>query len=167
MDALEHDLSTEDLHPIDLVETLAERRDWEFDRVGEDQIAMAVEGAWRTYSLSLAWSNYDDMLKLVCTFDMDPPKRRLPELYRALDGANDRMWGGAFTFWTEQKLMVFRYGLLLAGGGAATAGQVENMLRMAVEEAERFYPAFQLVCWGGAKADAALEIAMAGAYGRA
>ena len=63
--------------------------------------------------------------------------------------------------------MVFRYGLMLAGGGTATAGQVENMLHMAVEEAERFYPAFQLVCWGGAKADSALEIAMTGAYGRA
>ena len=78
MDAVEHDLSTEDLHPIDLVETLAERREWDFDRVDEDQIAMAVEGAWRTYSLSLAWSGHDDMLKLVGSFEMDPPEDRLP-----------------------------------------------------------------------------------------
>jgi hypothetical protein len=43
-------LSTEDLHPIDIVETLAESHDWDFDRVTDDQIAMAVEGQWRTYS---------------------------------------------------------------------------------------------------------------------
>ncbi|HKK37110.1 MAG TPA: YbjN domain-containing protein [Paracoccaceae bacterium] len=165
--AVEHDLSTDDLHPIDLVETLAHRRDWEFDRVDEDQIAMAVEGAWRTYTLSLAWSAHDDMLKLVGTFDMNPPARRRNELYKLLDKANDQLWGGAFTLWPEHKLTVYRYGLVLAGGGSATGGQVEAMLHNAVEACERFYPAFQLVCWGGAKADAALEIAITGAYGRA
>jgi len=41
-------LSTEDLHPIDIVESLAESNDWEFDRVTDDQIAMAVEGQWKT-----------------------------------------------------------------------------------------------------------------------
>jgi hypothetical protein len=46
----------DDLHPIDIVETLAEHHAWEFDRVTDDQIAMAVEGQWRTYSLTLAWS---------------------------------------------------------------------------------------------------------------
>lgn len=167
MDALEHDLSTEDLHPIDLVETLAERRDWEFDRVGHDQIAMAVEGAWRTYSVSLAWSGYDDMLRLVSTFDMDPPSDRLPELYKLLDKANDQLWGGAFSLWAEHKLMVYRYGLVMAGGGCATGGQVDAMMRAAIENSERFYPAFQLVCWGGAEAGDALEIAISGNYGRA
>ena len=29
----------EDLHPIDIVETLAEHHAWEFDRVTDDQIA--------------------------------------------------------------------------------------------------------------------------------
>ena len=167
MHAVEHDLSTEEMHPIDLVETLAERREWEFDRVGEDQIAMAVEGSWRTYSLSLHWSGHDEMLKLVSSFDMSPPARRLNELYRALDKANDQLWGGAFSLWREQGLMIYRYGLVLAGGGTATAGQVERMLHAAVEASERFYPAFQLVCRAGAKAEDALEIAISRAYGRA
>lgn len=167
MPAVEHDLSTEDLHPIDLVETLAERRDWEFDRVGEDQIAMAVEGAWRTYSLSLHWSGHDEMLKLVSSFDLSPPARRLNALYRTLDLANDRLWGGAFSLWRDQGLMIYRYGLVLAGGGAATAGQVEHMLQAAVEASERFYPAFQLVCRGGCAPERAMEIAISRAYGRA
>lgn len=40
-------LTSDDLHPIDIVETLAAHHDWEFDRVTDDQIAMAVEGQWR------------------------------------------------------------------------------------------------------------------------
>ncbi len=167
MDAVEQDLSTVDLHPIDLVEALAETREWDFDRVGDDQIAMAVEGVWRTYSLSLAWTGHDDMLRLLCTFEMDPPEGRLPELYKTLDSANDQNWGGCFSLWREHKLMVYRYGLTLAGGGTATAGQIDAMMRGAVEACERFYPAFQLVCWGDQEAEEALEIAISQAYGRA
>ena len=51
----------EDIHPIDLVEHLAEHHDWDFDRIHDDQIAMAVEGA-KVDGLSLrprsgGWSN--------------------------------------------------------------------------------------------------------------
>lgn len=45
MSLSEYSLS-ETIHPIDLVEHLAEHNDWEFDRVADDQIAMAVVGQW-------------------------------------------------------------------------------------------------------------------------
>ena len=51
--ALSEQFLEEDLHPIDIVEHLAEHHDWDFDRIGDDQIAMAVEGQWRTYSITL------------------------------------------------------------------------------------------------------------------
>ncbi|MFM2388927.1 MAG: hypothetical protein RLZZ437_482, partial [Pseudomonadota bacterium] len=110
MSHIEDYLSTEDLHPIDIVETLAESHAWEFDRVTDDQIAMAVEGQWRTYSLTLAWNPQDETLRLICTFEMEPPEGRMGELYDVLNRCNDMVWTGAFTYWTEQKLMVWRYG---------------------------------------------------------
>lgn len=167
MEAVEQDFITEDLHPIDIVETLAERREWDFDRVAEDQIAMAIEGSWRTYSLSLAWSHHDETLRLICTFEMDPPEEKKAELALLLDKANDLIWTGCFNLWADQGLMVFRYGLTLAGGAAPTAAQIDTMLRNAVVAAERFYPAFQLVAWGEDSADEALAIAMSEAVGRA
>ncbi|MEM8752208.1 MAG: YbjN domain-containing protein [Pseudomonadota bacterium] len=167
MDAVEQEFLTEDLHPIDIVETLAERREWDFDRVHEDQIAMAIEGVWRTYSLSLAWSGHDDTLRLICTFEMDPPAEKRRELALLLDKANDLIWTGCFNLWDEQKLMVFRYGLTLAGGAAPTAGQIDAMLRSAVMASERFYPAFQLVAWGEETAEAALSVALSESVGRA
>lgn len=167
MEAVEHDFLTDDLHPIDIVESLAERRDWDFDRVGEDQIAMAVEGVWRTYSLSLAWSGQDETLRLICTFEMDPPAQKRAELALLMDKANDLIWTGCFNLWDEQKLMVFRYGLTLAGDATPTAAQVDAMLRAAVSAAERFYPAFQLVCWGDDTAERALAMALSDGVGRA
>lgn len=157
----------DEIHPIDIVETLAAHHAWEFDRVTDDQIAMAVEGQWRTYSLTLAWNAQDETLRLICTFEMDPPEARLPALYDLMNRCNDMAWTGAFTWWAEQRLMVWRYGLCLAGGQVAGPEQIDRLIASAVMAAERFYPAFQLTLWGEKPPAEALKVAIAEAYGRA
>ena len=163
----EQDFLTEELHPIDIVEHLAAHNDWDFDRVADDQIAMSVEAQWRTYSITLAWSAYDETLRLICTFEMEPPQERLPELYDVLNRTNDMCWAGAFTYWPPQKLMVYRYGLVLAGGQCAGPEQIDTLINTAVTSAERFYPAFQLVAWTDRTPEDAMQVAIAKAYGRA
>ncbi|SIS67397.1 hypothetical protein SAMN05421759_102259 [Roseivivax lentus] len=158
---------SEDLHPIDIVEHLAEHHDWDFDRIGEDQIAMAVEGQWRTYSITLAWSGYDETLRLICTFEMEPPDDRLPALYEGLNRANDQCWAGGFSYWGDQKLMVYKYGLVLSGGQIAVPEQIDTMIGAAVMASERLYPAFQLMVWGGQTPAEAMQIAISEAYGTA
>ena len=157
----------DDQHPIDIVESLAEHHAWEFDRVTDDQIAMAVEGQWRTYSLTLAWSDHDETLRLICTFEMEPPDEKIPALYDVLNRCNDMVWSGAFTWWAEQKLMVWRYGLVLSGGLVAGPEQIDRLIAAAVMASERFYPAFQLVSWGDQTPAEAMKVAIAEAYGRA
>ncbi|NOC43768.1 MULTISPECIES: YbjN domain-containing protein [Ruegeria] len=165
--ALSEQYLEEDIHPIDIVEHLAEHHDWDFDRIGDDQIAMAVEGQWRTYSITLAWSNYDETLRMVCSFEMEPPAEREMQLYELLNKMNDQCWAGAFTYWANQKLMVYRYGLVLAGGQTASAEQIDTMITAAVMSAERYYPAIQLVTWGNREPEEAMQVAIAEAYGRA
>jgi hypothetical protein len=160
-------LESSDIHPIDVAETVALGYDWEFDRVAHDQIALTVEGQWRTYALTLAWSESDETLRLISTFEIDPPRDREGALYDLLNRINDQCWTGAFTFWTEQKLMVWRYGLVLAGGQVAAPEQIDRMIRAALTVAERFYPAMQLACWGDDSPEAAMKVAIAEAYGRA
>lgn len=156
-----------EIHPIDIVESLAAYRDWDFDRLADDQIAMEIEGQWRGYSLTLAWSARESVLRLICTFDLDAPQARLPVLHETLNLVNDQVWDGGFTFWPAQRLMVWRYGLVLAGDAVAGPEQIDHMITAAAAACERFYPAFQLAAWGDGTAAAALDIAMAEAYGRA
>ncbi len=165
--ALSEHFVSEDLHPIDIVEHLAEHNDWDFDRIGEDQIAMAVEGQWRTYSVTLAWSCYDETLRMICTFEMEPPDERLAALYEGMNAVNDQCWAGSFSFWAEKKLMVYKYGLICAGGYTASPDQIDTMIGAAVMTAERYYPAFQLMSWTDKSPEDALQVAIAGAYGHA
>lgn len=163
----DHYIASDDIHPIDIVEAVANHHAWDFDRLADDQIAMVVEGQWRSYSLTLAWSAREEVLRLICTFDMDPPADRLPMIYETLNLANDQVWDGGFTFWAQQRLMVWRYGLVLAGDAIASAEQVDQMIAGALLACERFYPSFQLVGWGNTAPAAALDIALGETYGRA
>ena len=165
--ALSEQYLEDDIHPIDIVEHLAADHDWDFDRIGDDQIAMAVEGQWRTYSLTLAWAGHDETLRLVCTFEMEPPEDKLPLLYELVNSMNDQCWAGAFTYWADQKLMVYRYGLVLSGNQVACPEQIDTMISAAVLSAERYYPAIQLMVWGNRSPRDAMQVAIAEAYGRA
>ncbi len=158
---------SEETHPIDIVEEIAQNNDWDFDRLGEDQIAMAIAGRWGTYSVSLSWSPHDETLRLICTFRFVPVKSRLTAIAVAINLANEQCWTGNFILWEKQKLMAYRYGLTLAGEAVATGGQVEAMTDAAIEACERFYPAFQLVNSDKKKPAVAMQVAMTAAYGRA
>ncbi|MCY3983075.1 MAG: YbjN domain-containing protein [Roseovarius sp.] len=153
------------LNPIDIVENIAEYHDWDFDRIGDDQIAMAVQGQWRTYSITLAWSDHDKTLRQICTFEMEPPEEKLPVLYKMLNEINDQCWTGAFNYWSEQKLMVYRYGLITAGTLGASPEQVDMLITSAVVVSEQYYPALQLAIWGDRSPRSAIQIAIGEAYG--
>ncbi len=160
-------LEIDETHPIDIAEVLAEFHNWQFNRVDDDQLAMTIEDQWQKYSITLAWCGGDETLRLICTFELDPPEDRLSALYQTLNLTNDLVWCGSFSFWNDQKLMVWRYGLSLAGVQVASQAQIDKMIIEAVENSERFYPSFQLVCWGDNSPAQAMDIAMTKAYGRA
>ncbi|SDF10432.1 YbjN domain-containing protein [Limimaricola pyoseonensis] len=160
-------LDADEIHPIDLVERVADLRDWEVERVDEDQIALGLTGQWRDYRATLAWQPADETLRLACCFEMDPPEPRLPQILDLINRINDRLWVGGFVWWDDRRVMAYRYGLALAGGQVAGPEQVDRMIEAAFTACERFYPAFQLVSWAHRDPAAALQIAIAEAYGRA
>ena len=156
-----------EFHPIDLVESLATRHEWNFARHVEDQIDLSIEGNWRIYAISLAWSEFEEMLKLVCGFDLDAASATMPSMLDTVNRANDLCWAGAFTYKRDAKQMVYRYGLVLGDEATISAGQIERLLSAAFSLSERFYPAFQLVAFGDHSPEEAMHLAIAETYGHA
>ena len=81
--------------------------------------------------------------------------------------ANERLWLGHFDLSAEDNSPAFRHAVLLRGVMAASAEQVEDLVDIALSECERFYPAFQLVLWGGKKPAEAMAAAMIDPVGEA
>ena len=167
MDIVERLFDNEDVDPIDIVETLAEHYDWDFDRITEDQIAMAIDGTWRTYGVTLSWSSSDEILRIICSFEIKPPKEKIGNLFETLNLANNKIWNGSFVLAQKQSLMIFRYGMNLNGGARASANQINSIVENSIIACEQFYPAFQLASWGNESPEECLKIAFDKSFGRA
>jgi hypothetical protein len=155
------------VHPLDTIEQLAALQDWPFDRSAEDEINLSVSGKWADYQVCFNWRDDLEGLHLACTFDVKIPKPRLMEVCRLTARVNEHLWLGHFDVWADEGVLLFRYGLLLAGGAEASSSQCEAMLRLALDACERYFPTFQYVIWAGKTADEAIAAAMFETQGEA
>ena len=57
--------------------------------------------------------------------------------------------------------------MLLRGGRGASVEQLEDLVDIALNECERFYPAFQFVLWGGKSPTEAIDAAVIETAGEA
>ena len=46
---------SETTNPLDLIERLAERRDWSVDRTNDSEVTMVMGGGWSDLYVSLNW----------------------------------------------------------------------------------------------------------------
>ncbi|PLX38473.1 MAG: hypothetical protein C0606_09735 [Hyphomicrobiales bacterium] len=147
-------------NPVDTIEQIATFHDWAFERTGDDEITISVDGKWCDYHVSFSWLDDLEALHLACAFDLKVGEQRRTEVLRLMAIANERLWMGHFDLWTTEGVVIFRQSLLLAGGAEATNAQIEGMLGNALEACERYYQAFQFVVWAGKSASEAVSTAL-------
>lgn len=154
-------------NPLDVVEQVVSANDWAFDRRNEDEMAVQVPGKWCDYSLYFAWRQDAGALHFTCAFDMRVQSGKRREANELLARVNEKMWLGHFAIWADEGVPMFRHAVLLRGHGGASMEQIEDLVDIALNESERFYPAFQFVLWGGKAPAEALQAAMLECVGEA
>ncbi|MBB3963624.1 MULTISPECIES: YbjN domain-containing protein [Rhizobium] len=154
-------------NPVDTIEYVAAHNDWAFERSGDDEIAMTVEGKWTDYHVSFSWMEEFEALHLGCAFDIKIPEQRMNEVTKLLAGINGQVLMGHFDVWRQEDVVIFRQSLLLAGGAEPTNRQVEVLLASALDTCEAYYQAFQFVIWSGMDANRAMEAVLFETVGEA
>jgi hypothetical protein len=154
-------------NPLEVVESMAARNDWSFERAGEDEITLLVTGKWSDYQISFTWMFDIEALHLACAFELKVPERNRAEVQQLISLINEQMWVGHFDLWTKDGIVMYRHALVLAGGVTASGRQCEALLGTALDACERYFPAFQFVVWAGKTAREALDAAMFETQGRA
>lgn len=155
------------IHPLDIVEAIAEDNEWVYERRGDDEIAMDSAGRWCDYRLHFAFNADFQALHINCTLDMRVPAAQKSALYELISKINERLWLGHLCLWEEQNVPMFRHTVLLRNGAPLTSEEVHEIVEVALGECDRFYPAFQFVIWGGKTPHEALEAAMIETVGEA
>ncbi len=162
-----HSLFGENANPLEVVEQLAATEDWYFDRSADDELNLTVTGTWSDYHVCFNWHEELEGLHLACTFETKVPEAKCDDVTKLMTRINEQLWLGHFDLWRKEGAILYRNGLLLAGGAEVNQAQCETMLRLALEASERYYPAFQFVLWAGKDADKALEAALLETVGNA
>lgn len=143
-------------NPLDRVETLADDRDWAFDRAGEDAIAIHQRGAWMDYAIEFSWVEHFEALHVSSRYEMRVPENRNDETMRLLALINEQILFGHFDLWLQDGTIVFRLAMPLAGGVEPGAEQIEFIVNTVLASCERYYQALQHVAWAGQSAREAL-----------
>jgi hypothetical protein len=147
-------------NPLDVVEHMAAGNQWPFERAGDDEVAIVVNGRWTNYQISFTWMSEIEALHLACAFDMRVPELRLAEVQQLVAMINEQLWIGHFDVWMQNGVVMFRHALLLAGGVATSGRQCEAVMGSALDACERYFPAFQFVVWAGKSAREAMSAAL-------
>ena len=154
-------------NPMDVVEHLASLRGWTFERPGEDEVNMTVEGSWSDLHVCINWRDDLESLHLAATFDLRVPELRREEISRLVSLINEQLLLGHFDLWRQDGALLFRNGLFLSGGAEVLPEQCEALLVSAMAACERYYPAFQFVVWAGKSAEEAIQSSLLEAQGEA
>jgi hypothetical protein len=154
-------------NPLDIMEQIATANEWAFDRRNNEEMAAQAPGKWCDYGLYFSWSQEISAMHFTCSFDLKVPASQRAAIYELLALANEKLWIGHFGMDSDDGTPVFRHAVLLRGAPGASSESLEDMVDIAITECERFFPAFQLVLWGGKSPSDALAASMLECVGEA
>ena len=136
-------------NPVDVIEMVAVRNDWTFDRSADDEITVSIEGSFADYNVAFSWMEEIEALHIASAFDLKVPEARRGEVIKLLALVNEQLWIGHFDLWQAEGVVMYRNALILAGQSGASDEQIAALIESAIEACEQFYQAFQFVVWGG------------------
>ncbi len=158
---------TRSSNPIDVVEELVGANDWIFSRHSDCELMFEVSGHWSGYQMYFLWQHDMGALFFSCQLELRVPETKRSQVFELLATVNENLWIGHFDLVSDGAAPVYRHSVPLRGTAGASAEQLEDLIDAAVVECERFYPALQLVVWGGRSIADALTVARMDTVGRA
>jgi len=154
-------------NPIDVLEELVGANDWSFSRHSDSELMFEVAGHWSGYQMYFLWQHDMSALFFSCQLELRVPETKRAQVFELLATVNENLWIGHFDLVAEGAAPVYRHTVPLRGAAGASAEQLEDLIDAAVVECECFYPALQLVVWGGRSIADALTVARMDTIGRA
>ena len=157
--------STTSTNPIDLIEEIIAGKEWVFDRRCDTELAVEAPGSWCDYGMFFAWSEDLSALHFSCALDMRVQPRLMGQIYELIAKLNERLWMGHFAIWVEEGIPMFRHTVRLPD--RLDMDLVSELMELAMNECERYYPSFQFVIWGGRTAADAIQSSLLDTVGEA
>lgn len=154
-------------NPLDVLEELVSANEWPCDRHSECELMVQVAGRWCAYHMYVVWEREMNAMFFSCQLDLRVPETKRGAVYELLARVNEDLWLGHFDLVSQDATTMYRSAVPLRGAAGLSAEQLEDLVDVAILECERFYPALQLVVWGGRPVGEALTVARMDTVGEA
>jgi hypothetical protein len=152
--------------PLDVVEHVLAAENLPFDRTEDGDLAFSLGGDWKDYELWFAWRPEADCLQLCLSMDLTIAKAQRASAYELIAQVNPRVWLGHFELWEDGEI-IFRHGMALMTNEQPSLAQAAAMIDVAVEAADRFFPAFDFLAKGNKSPAEAIAACMFETMGEA
>ena len=152
--------------PLDVVEHVLSAENLPFDRTEEGDLAFTLGGDWKDYELWFAWRPEGDCLQLCLSMDLTVAKAQRASAHELIAQVNPRVWLGHFELWEDGEI-IFRHGMTLMSNEQPSLAQAAGMIDVAVEAADRFFPAFDFLVKGAKSPAEAIAACMFETLGEA
>jgi hypothetical protein len=152
--------------PLDVVEHVLAAENLPFDRTEDGDLAFSLAGDWKDYELWFAWRPEGDCLQLCLSMDLTVPTEQRGAAHELIASINPRVWLGHYELWEDGEI-IFRHGMALMTGEQPSLAQTAAMIDVAVESADRFFPAFDFLVRGSKSPQEAIAACMFETVGEA
>ena len=152
--------------PLDVVEHVLQAENLQFDRTEDGDLAFALSGDWKDYELWFAWRPEADCLQLCLSMDLHVKPEQKAAAYELISIINQRVWLGHYEVWEDGEI-IFRHAMALMAGERPSLAQAAAMIDVAVEAADRFFPAFDFLLRGAKTPQEAIAACMFDTVGEA
>ena len=152
--------------PLDVVEHVLAAENLPFDRTEDGDLAFSLAGDWKDYELWFAWRPEGDCLQLCLGMDLTATQEMRAAAHELISQINPRVWLGHFELWEDGEI-IFRHGMALMTNEQPTLAQAAAMIDIAVDGADRFFPAFDFLVRGAKTPHEAIAACMFETVGEA
>lgn len=152
--------------PLEVVEHVLAAENLAFDRTEDGELTFNLAGDWKDYELWFAWRPEGDCLQLCLSLDFNVSPENRAAAMELICAINPRVWLGHFELWDAGEI-IFRHAMVLMTGEQPSLAQAAAMIDIAMEGADRFYPAFDFMVRGSKSPKEAIAACMFETVGEA
>ena len=132
-------------NPLDMVEDIAEEKEWQFSRSDDDRMKIVIDGLKSKIEVNIEWQEEYAAILLACSMPITITEENYEITAQAIEKINSSLWLGHFELMGDDMLPSFRHTLLLRAIPASlSSSMIEDVINIAISECDRFYTSFKL-----------------------
>tara|TARA_Y100001970_G_scaffold294331_1_gene450756 strand:+ start:59294 stop:59797 length:504 start_codon:yes stop_codon:yes gene_type:complete len=150
---------------LEVVERVVSAAELQFERFSTEDLAAEYQGRWGMYQLWFAVRQDVQVMHVSCALDLKIVGSEFDSIYPLLARINERLWLGHFDVWHSEGQPTWRHSIVFRAGPIPNDQQIADIVGTALDDCEKYFPAFKEVLNYGTDPEIAIASAIVDTVG--